>query len=288
MDTISNQINKRFSLTSNQLKIIAIVLMIIDHISSIILVNFLDISEGNSSFFWLYTFILSLRIIGRLSFPIFAYLIVNGFFHTSDKKNYLTRLIWFAFISELFYDFGVTGKWIDFSQQNVFFTLSIGLAAIWSYDVLIKKEKHGKLLGILSLLVLCMLDELILGTYGAYGVLTIFIMYLFFNDFKKMSIWIIILNIVSFGSSIFSWGSIQSMFEFTYNIKLSGPYSTQIFIVEYLFSIMQLFSIFSLLIINCYNGQKGKNINRFIFYGFYPVHLFIFGLISLFIKAYIL
>lgn len=97
------------------LKIIAILSMVIDHIGF-----FLNIP--------------AFRLFGRISFPIFCFLIVEGFHHTRSHLNYLIRLVGFAFLSEIPFDLAFSGTFFNFQSQNVFFTLSLGLASIFCLE----------------------------------------------------------------------------------------------------------------------------------------------------------
>ena len=92
------------------LKWIAIASMLLDHVGAIFLPGQL----------WL-------RIIGRMAFPIFAYLLVEGFVYTSNVKKYMMRLGVFALISEIAYDLAFFGVPLEFSHQNVFCTLFLGI-----------------------------------------------------------------------------------------------------------------------------------------------------------------
>lgn len=92
------------------LKWIAILSMLIDHVGAILFPQYR----------WL-------RVVGRLSFPIFAYLIVEGFIYTSNVKKYMLRLGAFALISEVAYDLAFFGVPLEASHQNVFCTLFLGV-----------------------------------------------------------------------------------------------------------------------------------------------------------------
>ena len=88
MNKIISRISK-ISLTSNGLKIIAIVTMIIDHIG-----YYFQPYINNVIY-------IILRAIGRISMPLFAYMIVQGFFHTKDLKKYILRIFIFAVVTQL-------------------------------------------------------------------------------------------------------------------------------------------------------------------------------------------
>ena len=107
-------LRERDSMNSFQLKCIAIVTMLIDHIGAI-----------------LFPSMIGFRIIGRFSFPIFCFLLVEGFYHTRDVKKYMIRLGIFALISEIPYDLAFRNVFLEFTRQNVFFTLLLGVVLMY-------------------------------------------------------------------------------------------------------------------------------------------------------------
>ena len=126
-------------LSGSSLKIIAIITMLIDHIGAVIiypgylLPNSALISSG-TSVANVYAAYKVLRFIGRIAFPIFCFLLVQGFIHTSNKRNYAIRLFIFALISEIPFDIAVYDSFVSWRTQNVFFTLLIGFLVIWLID----------------------------------------------------------------------------------------------------------------------------------------------------------
>lgn len=110
-------------MTGNALKFIAIVTMLIDHAGVVLVERGLG-QESWSGLDFL------LRTIGRVAFPIFCFLLVEGFLHTRDVRKYEARMLVFAIISEVPFDLAVFGKWFYPEYQNVYFTLFLGLCVL--------------------------------------------------------------------------------------------------------------------------------------------------------------
>ncbi len=227
-------------INSNSLKIIAMILMLIDHLWATII-------PGNQ---WMTN-------IGRLAFPIFAFLIVEGFTHTSDFKKYAKRLLIFGLISEIPFNLIYTGSFIFPFHQNVMFTLLLGLLCINEIDK-IKNNRNYKtiIIGILKIIGLILIGTIGFVDYGVTGILTIIVFYIFRN-FKfawlGQLISLILLYIVFFkGQSV-----IINVLGFEYFLPLQG------------------LSVLSLIPIWLYNGEKGKKnkLLQYSFYAFYPVHM---------------
>lgn len=227
-------------INSNILKIIAMILMLIDHLWATII-------PGNQ---WMTN-------LGRLAFPIFAFLIVEGFTHTSDFKKYAKRLFIFGLISEIPFNLIYTGSFIFPFHQNVMFTLLLGLLCINEIDK-IKNNKNCKtiIVGTLKILGLLLIGTVGFVDYGVTGILTIIVFYIFRN-FKfawlGQLISLILLYVVFFkGQSV-----IINVFGFEYFLPLQG------------------LGVLSLIPIWLYNGEKGKKnkLLQYSFYAFYPVHM---------------
>lgn len=237
-------------INNNTLKIIAMILMLLDHLWGTII-------PGNQ---WM-------TLIGRMAFPIFAFLIVEGFFHTSDLKKYMKRLFIFGLISEIPFNLIYTGSIIFPFHQNVMFTLLLGLLIINEIDKLKNtKEIKKKIIPILKIFLFLLISIIGFVDYGVTGVLTIVVFYLF-RGFKLawigQLISLILLYIVFFeGQSV-----ILNIFNHEYFLPL------------------QSIGILSLIFIWLYNGEKGKNnkLIKYLFYSFYPVHMLVIYLIYYFI-----
>ena len=221
-------------------KILAMILMLLDHLWATIV-------PGNQ---WMTN-------IGRMAFPIFAFLIVEGFIHTSDFKKYAKRLFIFGLISEIPFNLIYTGSFIFPFHQNVMFTLLLGLLCINEIDK-IKNNKNCKtiIVGILKILGLLLIGTVGFVDYGVTGILTIIVFYIFRN-FKfawlGQLISLILLYVVFFeGQSV-----IINASGFEYFLPLQG------------------LGILSLIPIWLYNGEIGKKnkLLQYSFYAFYPVHM---------------
>lgn len=122
--------------SGSQLKWLAIFAMLLDHMAKIISFQptttmLLPYANEVHPLLHFTQIIFPIFImIGRLAFPIFCFLLVEGFIHTSNTKKYLLRLSLFALIAEVPYDLAFSHQFIDLKSQNVFFTLLIGLIVI--------------------------------------------------------------------------------------------------------------------------------------------------------------
>ncbi len=108
---------ERFKVNGNQIKLFACFSMLIDHIG-------LNFFRGTP---WYYYF----RVFGRLAFPLYLFLLVEGALHTKDRKMYLGRLLFFALLSEIPFNLGTRGKLLAPDKQNVLWTLALVLGCIW-------------------------------------------------------------------------------------------------------------------------------------------------------------
>ncbi len=230
----------RGMLSGYTLKWIAIISMAVDHVGAII------IPKEYSIIF---------RCFGRIAFPIFCFLIIEGYFHTHNLKRYIFRLFAFALISEIPYDLAFKGKIFSTAKQNVFFTLLIGLVMIAltdrAFENLGKIEKTGK------------------GGWGGfilYKTLYSIICLFFLSGGLAASI-LLKVDYTLIGVLI-----IMSMYIFRKYLilKMLSILSVNLF----LGSLIQPLAVFSIIPIMLYNGIKGRSL-KWLFYLFYPCHLLI-------------
>ena len=228
--------DKPFS--SSILKIIAIISMTIDHMGVILIYPKINLMPDEAKkLYYLYT---ATRIIGRIAFPIFAFLIAEGALKTANIKKYLSRLLLFALISEIPYDIATNGRIFDMGSQNIFWTLAAGLGII----MLIKNKKYtGKLKAIILSVSLCVVSSFLSFSLG--GIMLILSFYIFRYDEKRL---------------------IPSVFISTFIMTMTS-------------SLLQLFSLLAGPFIYLYNGKRG-GVNKYLFYAYYPLHLLVLFLIA--------
>ena len=221
-------------MNSFRLKWIAIITMLIDHLAAVLL--------PQTSPAWMV-----MRIIGRLAFPIFVFLLVEGFHHTKDVNKYLIRLGIFALVSEVPFDLAFYGTVIEFTHQNIFFTLFLGLACIYLMSLV--EKKYGKnvfmtnvLNGVITL-TFCIIAFFLRTDYSYAGILLIAAFYLFRGN------------------------------------KVLQTF-TLFFVSAFIIGNINVFATLAIIPIAFYNGEKGKSMKYF-FYIFYPAHLLILAGINL-------
>lgn len=250
VDNVEQQ--KKGGLAGSTLKMIAMVTMLIDHFAATVLTQKIirspecfDVTgqlrmNGLVCSYWI------MRGIGRIAFPIFIFLLLEGFLHTRNRFRYIGRLLLFAAVSEIPFDFAFNlaqydinkGRFIEFTYQNVFFTLSIGLIAITVMEGIRILHADVILKVILSLGVVALgaaLAYFMHTDYDAFGVLAIVSAYLLRNTGKELRIAIPCV-VLSFSS------------------------------------LLELVALIDILPVHFYNGERGWKL-KWVFYLFYPLHL---------------
>ena len=142
---------RRLSITGSTLKLLAVIAMLVDHVGVFVFRNndaflqvFCTIGSKEITTYFL------MRAIGRIAFPIFAFLVVEGFIHTRNRFKYGRNLLLFAVLSELPWNFIHAGTW-HYPGQNVFFTLFLGYMGLCCLFYW-KEETVKKGVGLLFLL----------------------------------------------------------------------------------------------------------------------------------------
>ncbi|MCC8051961.1 MAG: conjugal transfer protein TraX [Clostridiales bacterium] len=172
-------------ISGSTLKLIAIITMLIDHTGATVLRSIMRLPEvtGNAALrnTWVHIYNTS-RDIGRLAFPIFCFLLVEGFLHTRSPRKYAGRLFLFALISEIPFDIALKGSWFYPDKQNVYFTLLIGLLVMMAIRWLTDNGTRRVLLSVLPIAAGMMLAAWIDTDYNYKGVFLIAVLYLMRNS----------------------------------------------------------------------------------------------------------
>ena len=220
-------------LNAAQLKIIALISMLTDHLA----VCFAELLPE-----WGYNV---MRSVGRLAFPIFCFLIVEGFEKTSSRLKYCLRLLVFALISEVPYDMLMHRAWFYPYGNNIMFTLMLTVLVLWIVDVLQKKGTPG---------IIAALSIAIAAGVAAY--------------FLHLE---------------YSWKCIAiAMLFYVAKNDDAVKYAGTACILLINTTITGLNAVFALSLIYLYNGKKGKT-QKYFFYIFYPVHILALGIVKCFL-----
>ena len=168
-------------LSGNVLKWIAMIAMFIDHSAVVLIENrFLGGQTAGVDYalalaqpgpWWKLDLVM--RLIGRLAFPIFCFLLVEGFVHTRSVKDYAMRLALLACVSEIPFDLAIFGKAFYWDYQNVAFTLLLGIGAMSAW----KKCEGKSVFQVLSAGGFCLMAMMVDCDYGAFGVFLIVLLY---------------------------------------------------------------------------------------------------------------
>ena len=252
---VTNASAKR--ITGYHLKMIALFTMLIDHVGAVLLYRYIVAIHGYNDALLVGIYEL-MRYVGRMAFPLYCFLLVEGFRHTKSVGKYALRLGVFALISEVPFDLAIEGTVWEPDYNNVFFTLLIGLLLIWGISYIERfyefwKERNldrfiGTLftiaLGILLTAPAAFIAEYVLHTdYGMGGVLAILVLYLLRN-YRSLAYVAAVLILYIFAGS------------------------TEILALAMLFPL------------SLYDGSRGKQ-TKYLYYAFYPAHLLVLGLLCM-------
>lgn len=242
-------------LNSNQLKLIAIIAMTVDHIAWAMFDGYPTALLP-----------LVMHIIGRLTCPIMCYFIAEGYHYTRNINKYTFRLFAFAFVSHFAYIFA-SNDFVDFktfipfyygnflNQTSVMWSLAWGLVMLRIAD----SKRIKSIYKVLLVILICIIT--LPSDWSCIAALCIMAIGTNRGDFRKQMSWMIF------------YVALYSLVYF--------------FAIDKAYGILQMGVVLSIPVIAMYNGKRGKNpkINKFMkwfFYIFYPLHLFVIGLINYF------
>lgn len=257
-------------LSGSTLKIIAIITMLLDHIGASIMKarafgyarderidmkNIASIMGSNNRYVITYYI---LRKIGRIAFPIFCFLLVEGFKYTRSRIRYALQLLVFAFISEVPFDLALYHRTFNWESQNVLFTLLLGLLAIWTINIL----ERAILTKPINMMIITNPESTMLLMCGEVAITCIFMLIAIFlkTDYSYIGVLVIVA---------------------IYIVKNNLIASMVSYITLFCYSLGEWSAIPIIPLTRMYNGQRGIRI-KYLFYIFYPLHLFLLYLVYAF------
>ena len=235
--------------TSTSLHIMAMIFMLCDHLWGTIV-------PGND---WL-------TCIGRISFSIFAFMIVEGYFHTKNLKKYIFRLLVFAVLSEIPFNLAMGSSIFYPIHQNVLWSFLISIGLIHWNEKAKTSHKLWKQIavGCVTIILGYVLGLLTMVDFYHAGILTVLVFYFF----RQRKWWSFI------GQFVCLWYiNMELLGGFAYEVHLWG---------KTYFFLRQGFAMLALIPIWLYRGRQGyhNKILQYTYYGFYPIHLLILGLLK--------
>ena len=243
-------LKNRYETTSMSLHIMAMVFMLCDHLWGTVI-------PGRD---WL-------TCIGRLTYPIFAFLLVEGYFHTSNLKKYLLRLLVFALLSEIPFNLAMGSTWFYPIHQNVLWTFLISL-------LMIHMNERAKASGKLWRRIVTIPLSLALG--GLLGLVT-------FVDYHHAGVFMVLAFYFFRGRNWWNY-LLQFLAMYYINIEILSGFSYQFQLLgNTIFFPRQGLALLALIPIWLYRGKQGPHnkLLQYMYYAFYPAHLLILGLIKI-------
>jgi len=263
----------RKGISAAVLKNIAVITMTIDHATAFLLKSYLQ-STGiqnpyDNEWYWLG------RVIGRIAFVLYAFMIAEGAYHTRSKIKYAARLLVLAVISVIPHSYVNAHKLFNPKDLNIFFLLFFGLITIFAYEWLRNNIKQLPLAAAAIIAVIaisCYISLKLNFEYGMMGILLIVSFYVFRYDMPKMiTSTVIIMSLGYMANVVLHNGGVKWIVNHQNNLLNSLLNADRI----------QIFGLLALPLILLYNGQKGKQLPKAFYYLFYPVHLGIIALIMM-------
>lgn len=308
----------RRGISGSTIKIIAVAAMLIDHAAAAVLARYLvgginEAMAAGSTRTWLeenaalYSVYNIMRAIGRLGFPIFCFLLVEGFQRTRSVKKYFLRLGIFALVSELPFNLAICGQWSNLGYQNVYFTLALGLAALCAFGFFVRCEGRPEkdlpvavrivfmvtgALSPLAYIIMCIQppedarDMILVCVLALAATLTILLFYGVKRGLRRLQTACASLTALALcmmaaellrtdyaGMGVLTIAVMYLCRKRKALAMLSGC------VVLTVMSLSELPAFFAILPIALYNGKRGLRMKYF-FYAFYPVHLLLLYVVA--------
>lgn len=231
-------LSREWGLNNNQLKVLAMLAMLVDHIGA-----------------QLFPHCIVLRILGRISFPIFAYMIAEGCFHTKNRGKYLGLIAALGVGCQLVYYFAMQSLY-----QSVLITFTLSILVIYAVDFFLKKNSLSRgclmVATILMVLFAVVVAPVLFAKqgfkidYGIIGVLLPIVVYYMPNKAWKITALAVLVSVRAAIYGEIGW-----------------------------------FALAAVPLLALYNSQRGKYRMKYLFYIFYPTHLVLIYAVSLLMAA---
>ena len=227
----------------NQLKLIAIIAMTIDHLAW-------TLAPGYSTEWW----VLLCHLAGRLTAPIMWFFIVEGWHYTHDVRKYTLRLFLLALVSHFAYNFCFGIPMLPFREGSFFNQTSVAWSLAWGLVLLRihSNEKTASWLKFALTILICVISF----PSDCSFLSSMAILYIVFSrgDFKKQMVWMMV------------WSAVYALVYFLFLDRLYG--------------LLQLGTCLTIPLLRCYDGRRGrwKGMGK-LFYVYYPLHLALLGLL---------
>lgn len=228
---------------SNQLKLIAIIAMTIDHLAW-------TLAPGYSTEWW----VLLCHLAGRLTAPIMWFFIVEGWHYTHDVRKYTLRLFLLALVSHFAYNFCFGIPMLPFRERSFFNQTSVAWSLAWGLVLLRihSNEKTASWLKFALTILICVIS--FPSDWSCVASMAILYMGVSRGDFKKQMVWMMV------------WSAVYALVYFLFLDRLYG--------------LLQLGTCLTIPLLRCYNGRRGrwKGMGK-LFYVYYPLHMALLGLL---------
>lgn len=274
---------EKFGLSGNVLKWIGIITMFIDHVGAVLIFK---ICTWDSVYrpkwvdiYWVF------RRIGRLAFPLFAFLIVEGFIHTRNWKKYCGRLALFALLSEIPFNLAFGGQWFTTEKTSVLATFTFGVLLLGIWRALTEPAQETEPAQGTELTQETTWAQ---GTEGpwykrAFRKILAFLILLWHNRiFRQILAFLVLLGLLLLADWLnMDYGSVGVAVVFVfYQLRNHRLLASVLCCGALLFvSQTEIWALFSIIPILLYNGKRGRQMKYF-FYIFYPAHILLLGIIG--------
>ena len=290
---------KKGGITGSTFKLVGIITMLIDHTAAVVLIRELlggSVRQSPDAFMTLLWVYQIMRFIGRIGVPGFCFLLVEGFQKTRNVGKYAFRLGLFALLSEIPFNLALTSQVMEYEYQNVYFTLFLGLMALWGF-----RSLEDRKLPFLAGTAACVAGVASVGAYmysfvgsrtvrGEMALLVVVCLVVTTDlclvgvrkGFQRASI--VGADLVVLGLAMFLADLLQTDYAGMGVLTIAAMYLCRrrkvlamlagCLVLTFAVDGSEIFALLALIPAALYNGERGLRM-KYVFYLFYPVHLLV-------------